>query len=477
MRRAARIRRAEHHGDLQRHRGRDGAVADPPRSSHLQCVGRSAVHYNASVSLPWPTAGVASRSRSPRGPRCTTAAPPRRAPSRRLRAARRLARWPRRAHRRTRAAVQLIDNFTAGAAVEGSDAAVAVALNAQQFTPSAAPYRYLADAHVRAVFPVGRPTAGGTYVNVSVVSPSDLDGATSVTCRFGARSTDAAWEAAGPVPYVACRSPPAVAAGQVQLVVDLVHGGHALTFGSGVPYSYGTFRGAARAQRRAVERHRSSSALASSLGWARAAAGDNVTDAVVELHTGVLLCGDPRRAAVDAARGRSAVPPTAWVAGATSPTSIPRARPSRATTDGKVAAAGQLESTWCRTCCRCRRRAARAHRHRLGDSFTSAFRNQCCWGGAVTNITWLSTPGTVVEAARAHRRATLCACRGDANDVIRTLGRFVSSRIDARRRGSSALGTWQEKVVQPLNGYVMVRVWGSGFVGGTTTLPHPGRPR
>ena len=31
-----------------------------------------------------------------------------------------------------------------------------------------------------------------------------------------------------------------------------------------------------------------------------------------------------------------------------------------------------------------------------------------------------------------------------------------------------ALGTWQEeKVVQPLNGYVMVRVWGSGFVGGT----------
>ena len=31
-----------------------------------------------------------------------------------------------------------------------------------------------------------------------------------------------------------------------------------------------------------------------------------------------------------------------------------------------------------------------------------------------------------------------------------------------------ALGTWQEeKVVQPINGYVMVRVWGSGFLGGT----------
>ena len=50
-----------------------------------------------------------------------------------------------------------------------------------------------------------------------------------------------------------------------------------------------------------------------------------------------------------------------------------------------------------------------------GDSFTSAFRNQCRWGGAVTNITWFSTPGTVVNegaSSRAHRRrATLASSR------------------------------------------------------------------
>ena len=264
--------------------------------------------YNASSSLPWPDRWRRVEITLTRGLSVRTAASSRLTSSKSTTTededGSKSNTEPRRRTTTTRAAVLWIDKlrFDAGAAVEGTDAAVAVALNAQQFTPSAAPYRYLADAHARAVFPVGGRTAGGTYVNVSVVSPSDLDGATSVTCRFGARSTDARWEAAARVPYVACRSPPAAAAGQVQLVVDLMHGGHALTFGSGVPYSYYPVPSVALLEPNAgpVEGGTQvvvyGTGLEFGVGPARCRFGDSVTDAVVELHTGVRRCARRRRA-------------------------------------------------------------------------------------------------------------------------------------------------------------------------------------
>ena len=402
----------------------------------------------------------------------------------------------------TRAAVHLIDKlrFTAGAAVEGTDAAVAVALNAQQFTPSAAPYRYLADAHARAVFPVGGPTAGGTYVNVSVVSPSDLDGATSVTCRFGARSTDATWEAAGPVPYVACRSPPAAAAGQVQLVVDLMHGGHALTFGSGVPYSYYPVPSVALLEPNAgpVEGGTQvvvyGTGLEFGVGPARCRFGDNVTDAVVELHTGVLLCATPespgavpRSTPLEVSLNGQQYHHDGVAVGATGFSYVD----SEGTTfEGKYPTTvspppGNFESYLVPHVLSVSPASGSEVGGTIvtvsGDSFTSAFRNQCRWGGAVTNITWFSTPGTVVNEGR---QLTCASPPGDFGVVslevsangqqftsdARPFSYYLEPEIERLSTEGfiGALGTWQEeKVVQPLNGYVMVRVWGSGFVGGT----------
>ena len=336
----------------------------------------------------------------------------------------------------TRAAVHLIDKlrFTAGAAVEGSDAAVAVALNAQQFTPSAAPYRYLADAHARAVFPVGGPTAGGTYVNVSVVSPSDLDGATSVTCRFGARSTDATWEAAGPVPYVACRSPAAAAAGQVQLVVDLMHGGHALTFGSGVPYSYYPVPSVALLEPNAgpVEGGTQvvvyGTGLEFGVGPARCRFGDNVTDAVVELHTGVLLCATPespgavpRSTPLEVSLNGQQYHHDGVAVGATNFSYVDsEARPSRASIRRRCRRRrATLSPTWCRTCCRCRRRAARRSAAPSSPSraIRSRRRSATSAAGAAPSRTSRGSrrrapSSTRGASSRAHRRrATLASSR------------------------------------------------------------------
>ena len=87
--------------------------------------------------------------------------------------------------------------------------------------------------------------------------------------------------------------------GMYDTLVDLMHGGHALTFGSGVPYSYYPVPSVALLEPNAgpVEGGTQvvvyGTGLEFGVGPARCRFGDNVTDAVVELHTGVLLCATP----------------------------------------------------------------------------------------------------------------------------------------------------------------------------------------
>ena len=142
----------------------------------------------------------------------------------------------------SRASTHWLDNLrvTVGALLASTPAAVEVSLNAQQYTSDGVQFTYLGEPHVTSVFPVGGPTDGGTYLNLTAAVPANFDGASEVRCAFNStelnisESVHASWDGA----TLACRAPAVRAPGRVLLRATMVKHRHALDYGDGVPYTF-----------------------------------------------------------------------------------------------------------------------------------------------------------------------------------------------------------------------------------------------
>merc|ERR1711957_121775 len=107
-----------------------------------------------------------------------------------------------------------------------------------------------------------------------------------------------------------------------------------------------------------------------------------------------------------------------------------------------------------------------------GTSFLNSFRTLCRWAGDTTDGTWLS-PTEVICPSPLHSFGLVAleiSQNGQQFSAHRVLFSYYQSPLVTVLTVpgvQSVLGSWQSKVMHPSDKYIMVRVWGSGFGGGT----------
>ena len=126
--------------------------------------------------------------------------------------------------------------ITVGALLASTPAAFKVSLNAQQYTLDGVTYTYHGEPHVRAVFPIGGPTGGGTLINLVALVPANFDGTSSLRCIFGTTRVEASWD--GAQQTLSCCSPAVVTPGMIVLRASMVKDGRTLDDADGVQYVF-----------------------------------------------------------------------------------------------------------------------------------------------------------------------------------------------------------------------------------------------
>ena len=347
--------------------------------------------------------------------------------------------------------------ITVGALLASTPAAIEVSLNAQQYTLDGGAYTYIGEPHVCAVFPVGGPTDGGTMLNLTARVPSNFDGASSVRCVFDTMRVEASWDSAQQM--LSCRSPAQISPGSIVLRASMVKDGHTLDDADGVQYIFyappvvelfepnaGPMDGGTRLVLYGAD-------FVYGIGpyWCRLA-GEH-TPATISSALGVLWCATPSsNSSLSCPVAVSLNGQQYTSSGAAynfySPPRIWSISPASGTMLG-----GVLVTV-------------------TGTSFLNSFRNVCRWAGDTTNGTWLS-PTEVVCPSPLHGFG-LVALEISQNGQQYSAHRVLFSYHQSPRVTmlsvpgvQGALGSWQTKVTHPSDGYIMVRVWGSGFGGGT----------
>ena len=346
---------------------------------------------------------------------------------------------------------------TVGALLAATPAAVKVSLNAQQYTLDGGAYTYYGEPHVRVVFPIGGPMDGGTLLNLVALVPANFDGASSLRCVFDTTRVEASWD--GAQQTLACRSPALVTPGIIVLRASMVKDGRTLDNADGVQYVFyappvveliepnaGPMDGGTR-----LVLYGAGFVYGIGPYWCRLA-GER-TPASISVALGVLWCATPpsnsslscpvavslngqqyttSRAAYDFYS-----PPRIWSISPASGTML----------------GGVLVTV-------------------TGTSFLSSFRTLCRWASYTANGTWLSP--TEVVCPSPLQGFGLVALEISQNGQQYSAHRVLFSYYQAPRVTmlsvpvvQSALGSWQPKVTHPSGRYIMVRVWGSGFGGGT----------
>ena len=348
--------------------------------------------------------------------------------------------------------------ITVGALLASTPAAVDLSLNAQQYTLDGGAYTYHGEPHVRTVFPVGGPTGGGTLLNLVALVPTNFGGASSLRCVFDTIRVEASWD--GAQQAVSCRSPALATPGMVVLRASMVKDGRMLDDADGVQYVFyappvveliepnaGPMDGGTR-----LVLYGAGFVYGIGPYWCRLA-GER-TPATISSALGVLWCATPpsnnslsspvavslngqqytaSRAAYDFYSA-----PQIW---AISPAS------------GTVLGGVLVTIT--------------------GTSFLHSFRTVCRWAGDTTNGTWLSPTEVVCSSPRLHGFGPVAleiSQNGQQYSAHRVLFSYYQSpqvTMLSVPGVQSTLGSWQPKVTHPSGRYIMVRVWGSGFGGGT----------
>ena len=347
---------------------------------------------------------------------------------------------------------------TAGALLAATPAAVKVSLNAQQYTLHGSAYTYQGEPHLRDVFPTGGPTDGGTLLNLVALVPANFDGASSLRCIFDTARVDASWD--GAQQTLSCRSPAMVMPGMILLRASMVKDGRTLDNADGVQYVFyappvveliepnaGPIDGGTR-----LVLYGEGFIYGIGPYWCRLA-GEH-TPASISAALGVLWCATPpsNNSSLSCPVAVSLNGQQYTTSGAAynfySPPRIWSISPASGTMLGSV-----LVTV-------------------TGTSFVSSFRTWCRWAGDTTNGTWRS-PTVVVCPSPPHGFGLVAleiSQNGQQYSGHRVLFSYYQSpRVTMLSVPSvqSALGSWQSKATHLSGRYIMVRVWGSGFGGGT----------
>ena len=347
--------------------------------------------------------------------------------------------------------------ITVGALLASTPAAFKVSLNAQQYTLDGVTYTYHGEPHVRAVFPIGGPTGGGTLINLVALVPANFDGASSLRCIFGTTRVEASWD--GAQQTLSCCSPAVVTPGMIVLRASMVKDGRTLDDADGVQYVFFAPPVVELIEPNAGPMDGSTRLVLYGAGfvygigpyWCRLA-GER-TPATISSALGVLWCATPRSNSSLSCPVAVSLNGQQYTASRTaydfySPPQIWSISPSSGTVLGDV-----LVTV-------------------TGTSFLPSFRTLCRWAGDTTNGTWLS-PAEVVCPSPLHGFG-LVTLEISQNGQQYSAQRVVFSYYQSPRVTmlsvpivQSALGSWQPKVTHSSGRYIMVRVWGSGFGGGT----------
>ena len=360
--------------------------------------------------------------------------------------------------------------IVAGSLLVEAEANVEVSLNGIEFTSDRVPFTYLSEPHLAAITPSAGPTDGGTLVAIRVKAPPAFSRATNLRCRFSLASTPtvATWHSGEGL--LRCRTPPAQGGGRVVTTLSMTVDGFSLNDGDGVLFTYyvppvlesvapdsGPVNGATDIIIRGM--HLSLGVLAPYF----CRFGNDTVPATAELRSAGWRCTTPR--SVDGARtvpveislngqqfhhvNSTLAAQNVGTFGFYDPPQVMSMSPSSGTVLGQTAVTI------------------------FGSGFVRAFANHCRWGNLTTRVTNLNATQITCPTPRmpVGRKPVELTMNGQQyTSDNRSFSFYLDPHV--HRLGvpgtEAELGSWLDpKVTMPRAGYTMVRVWGSGFMGGT----------
>ena len=351
--------------------------------------------------------------------------------------------------------------ITAGAFVVGVAADVEVSLNGYEFTDSGVSFEYLSEPHLRSSVPASGPVIGATLLALEVKAPSAFVRADRLRCNFVGVRVNATWHSS--LRAVLCHTPPSLSAHRVMVTVEMAVDGHELHAGDGVLYEYypplvldrvlpnsGPTDGATEI---ALE----GDSFGFGAGPFACRFGTDVVKATVELRSRTLRCKTPPstqrtvsvEVTVNGQQYHGGV-----LGGSTSfhfysPPRLLSISPASGTVHGLTVVTV------------------------TGFGFQYAFNGLCRWDTLTTQATALNSTHLICPSPRAEvgLKTLEIALNGQQfSSSGLKFSQYLHPSIHQLGVPGSVgeLGSWLEnKVVLPRAGYVMVRVWGSGFMGGT----------
>jgi hypothetical protein len=351
-----------------------------------------------------------------------------------------------------------------GSGVTSSMFPVEISLDGQQFSSDGITFTYLREANLRTISPQSGPSEGGTLVALSVKAPSsDFARAHNFACLFGNTTVNGTWAPSDEL--VRCQTPASsIGTGRVAVQATGTIDGKRLTVGDAVVFTYFTPPQLYRVLPNAGPVAGHTVILIFGLGFA-AGLGPfacrfetDIMPATMELERDLLRCATPpspaRMAAVAVTLNGQQ-----YHEGVHSATFRSYLQPHVLSVSP---ASGTIHGQTLVT---------------VSGSFTVASKaNLCRWGSQTTNATSINETHIVCPSPRtdAGSRALEVTMNGqqytaDGIDFSFYLHPRVHKLSVSGRQGE--LGTWtSDKITVPQRGFILVRVWGSGFLAARTTV-------
>jgi len=325
-------------------------------------------------------------------------------------------------------------------------------------------FSYLGEAHLWSISPSSGPAEGGTLVELAVKVPSAFTEASQLRCIFSSvtEKTSATWHAGQET--LRCLTPPAAVAsltGRATVTISMAVQGHTLSSGDAVSFIYylpPTFERlepeggpvAGGTDILLLGNH-----LAGGTGPILCRIAATVRPAHVELRRRVARCLSPPSVEPLIYEVELSLNGQQYHAASTARLTYYEAPTVLSVSPSSGTILGQTAVTI------------------YGSGFLGADDTLFRWGELTTNATRLNATHLICHAPRASAGArdlevTLNGQQytADGRTFIHYLDPHVHLLSVSGSKGKQ--GSWLDpKVTLPEAGYIMVRVWGSGFMGGT----------
>jgi hypothetical protein len=359
----------------------------------------------------------------------------------------------------------LVDDvhIMAGSLLNSSAVPVEIALNGQQFETSEAHFYFLSEPHLRSVSPTAGPGDGGTLIALRATNPAALAQTEHVKCIFtnvGIIEIEGTWD--GALEVLRCSTPPSTFAGPMTISASTQIAGHRLSSGMGViftyhpPFEFIQMTPASGPTAGGTVVVVAGRVLTSAFGPVLCRIGNHVLPATMELRRQSLRCRTPALS-VQSAQVEISLNGQQYQGDLRgsflfySPPAILSVVPASGTAHGSTPVTIS------------------------GTGFLSSLRvvELCRWGNATTNVTFVNETHIIcLTPAAAPGLAQLEVA---INGQQYTADSFnFSWYSDPHVRSLSWPGTQRElnswlepKITLPNDGFVLVRAWGTAFMGGT----------